>query len=57
MIIKWIKKKVLKTIINDIKKEMPHLKEKIYSFIIPKEYCYDGVATFQPMFCGWKKGG
>ena len=28
MIIKWIKKKVLKSIINDIKKEMPYLKEE-----------------------------
>ena len=28
MLIKWIKKKVLKSIINDIKKEMPHLKEE-----------------------------
>ena len=26
MIIKWIKKKVLKSIINDIKKEIPELK-------------------------------
>ena len=28
MLIKWIKKKVLKSIINDLKKEMPHLKEE-----------------------------
>ena len=28
MIIKWIKKKILKSIINDLKKEMPHLKEE-----------------------------
>ena len=28
MIIKWIKKKILKSIINDFKKEMPHLKEE-----------------------------
>ena len=28
MLIKWIKKKVLKSIVNDIKKEMPHLKEE-----------------------------
>lgn len=28
MIIKWIKKKILKSIINDIKKEMPYLKEE-----------------------------
>ena len=27
MIIKWIKKKVLKSIINDIKKEIPELKD------------------------------
>lgn len=28
MLIKWIKKKILKSIINDIKKDMPHLKEE-----------------------------
>ena len=28
MIIKWIKKKILKSTINDFKKEMPHLKEE-----------------------------
>ena len=28
MIIKWIKKKILKSTINDLKKEMPHLKEE-----------------------------
>lgn len=28
MLIKWIKKKILKSIINDIKKEMPQLKEE-----------------------------
>ena len=28
MLIKWIKKKILKSIINDLKKEMPHLKEE-----------------------------
>ena len=28
MIIKWIKKKILKSIINDLKKEMPYLKEE-----------------------------
>ena len=28
MIIKWIKKKILKSIINDFKKEMSHLKEE-----------------------------
>ena len=28
MIIKWIKKKILKSTINDIKKEMSHLKEE-----------------------------
>lgn len=28
MLIKWIKKKLLKSIINDIKKEMPQLKEE-----------------------------
>ena len=27
MIIKWIKKKVLKSIVNDIKKQMPELKD------------------------------
>ena len=27
MLIKWIKKKVLKSIINDIKKEIPELKD------------------------------
>lgn len=46
MLIKWIKKKVLKSIINDLKKEMPHLKEEIYIFIIPKKYCYDCVSMF-----------
>ena len=29
MIIKWIKKKILKSIINDIKKEIPELKVTI----------------------------
>ena len=29
MIIKWIKKKVLKSIINDLKKEIPELKVTI----------------------------
>lgn len=28
MLIKWIKKKILKSIINDIKKEMPQLKQE-----------------------------
>lgn len=27
MLIKWIKKKIFKSIINDIKKEMPQLKQ------------------------------
>ena len=29
MIIKWLKKKVLKSIINDIKKEIPELKNTV----------------------------
>ena len=33
MLIKWIKKKVLKSIINDIKKEMPHLKEEALNLL------------------------
>ena len=33
MIIKWIKKKVLKWIINDLKKEMPHLKEEALALL------------------------
>lgn len=28
MLIKWIKKKILKSIINDLKKEMPQLKDE-----------------------------
>ena len=33
MLIKWIKKKILKSIINDIKKEMPHLKEEALNLL------------------------
>ena len=33
MLIKWIKKKVLKLIINDLKKEMPHLKEAVLKLL------------------------
>ena len=33
MLIKWIKKKVLKSIINDIKKEMPHLKNEAIALL------------------------
>ena len=33
MLIKWIKKKVLKWIINDLKKEMPHLKEEALALL------------------------
>ena len=33
MIIKWIKKKILKSIINDIKKEMSHLKEEALNLL------------------------
>ena len=33
MIVKWIKKKILKSIINDFKKEMPHLKEEALNLL------------------------
>ena len=33
MIIKWIKKKILKSIINDIKKQIPELKETALDYL------------------------
>ena len=33
MIIKWIKKKVLKSIVNDIKKQIPELKETALDYL------------------------
>ena len=33
MIIKWIKEKVLKSIINDIKKQIPELKDKALDYL------------------------
>ena len=33
MLIKWIKKKVLKSIINDIKKEIPELKNTALEYL------------------------
>ena len=33
MIIKWIKKRILKSIINDLKKEMPHLKDEAIALL------------------------
>ena len=33
MLIKWIKKKVLKSIINDIKKQIPELKETALDYL------------------------
>lgn len=30
---KWIKRKILKSIINDIKKEMPHLKDEVLKLL------------------------
>ena len=33
MIIKWIKKKVLKSIVNDIKKEIPELKNTALEYL------------------------
>ena len=33
MIIKWIKKKVLKSIVNDIKKQIPELKDTALDYL------------------------
>ena len=33
MLIKWIKKKVLKSIINDIKKQIPELKDTALDYL------------------------
>ena len=33
MIIKWIKKKVLESIVNDIKKQIPELKDKALDYL------------------------
>ena len=33
MLIKWIKKKILKTIINDLKRDMPELKVKALDYL------------------------
>ena len=33
MIIKWIKKKILKSIINDIKKQIPELKDTALNYL------------------------
>ena len=33
MLIKWIKKKILKSIINDIKKQIPELKETALDYL------------------------
>ena len=33
MLIKWIKKKILKSIINDLKRDMPELKVKALDYL------------------------
>ena len=33
MLIKWIKKKVLESIVNDIKKQIPELKDKALNYL------------------------
>ena len=33
MLIKWIKKKVLKSIVNDIKKQIPELKDTALNYL------------------------
>lgn len=33
MIIKWIKKKILKSIVNDIKKQIPELKDTALDYL------------------------
>ena len=33
MLIKWIKKKVLKSIVNDIKKQIPELKDMALDYL------------------------
>ena len=33
MLIKWIKKKILKSIINDIKKQIPELKDTFLDYL------------------------
>ena len=33
MLIKWIKKKILKSIINDIKKQIPELKDTALNYL------------------------
>ena len=33
MIIKWVKKKILKSIVNDIKKQIPELKDTALNYL------------------------
>ena len=33
MLIEWIKKKILKSIINDIKKQIPELKDTVLAYL------------------------
>lgn len=40
MLIKWIKKKILKSIINDIKKDLPQFKQTWIDFIVQQKERY-----------------